>query len=272
MTPHSVPAPSPADLAPLLQLATDIALECGELLRTAGPPRAVEQKSSTVDLVTELDRRVERHIVERLRATRPDDGLLGEEGATRDGTSGVRWLIDPIDGTTNFVYGYPGFAISIGAEVDGTPVLGVVHDVLLRETFSAIQGGGATLNAMPIRVNALADLSTALVGTGFSYGAQTREAQARALRHVLPAVRDIRRRGAASLDLCWVACGRLDAYFEGDIGGAWDIGAGSVVLREAGGLITSLDGGPPAPPALLLATNPALYETFRALLERAHAD
>lgn len=261
---------SPGELAPLLQLATNLALECGEVLRSAGRPRAIEHKSSDVDLVTELDRQVERLIVERLRAARPYDGLLGEEGATREGTSGVRWLIDPIDGTTNFVYEYPGFAVSIAAEVNGELAVGAVHDVVLEETFAGSLGGGATLNGLPIRVGATADLSSALVGTGFSYSSAIRETQAEALRLVLPRVRDIRRRGAASLDLCWVACGRLDAYFEQDIGGPWDIGAGAVILQEAGGLLTGADGGPATPPHLLLASNPGLYEAFRALLRQAH--
>ncbi|MCC6237145.1 MAG: inositol monophosphatase [Dehalococcoidia bacterium] len=263
--------PSPTELAPLLQLATNLALECGEVLRSAGRPRAIEQKSSDVDLVTELDRQVERLIVDRLRAARPYDGLLGEEGATREGTSGVRWLIDPIDGTTNFVYAYPGFAVSIAAEVNGALAVGAVHDVVLQETFAGSLGGGATLNGNPIHVGSGTELSSALVGTGFSYSAAIRGAQSEALRHVLPRVRDIRRRGAASLDLCWVACGRLDAYFERDIGGPWDIGAGSVILHEAGGLLTDAHGGPPRPPHLILASNPGLYEEFRALLVRAHA-
>jgi myo-inositol-1(or 4)-monophosphatase len=219
--------------------------------------------------VTEYDRRVERHIVERLQVQRPLDGVLGEEGAALEGTSGVRWLIDPIDGTTNFVYGYPGYAISIGVEVNGEFAVGVVHDVLLGETFAAALGAGATLDGLPIRVNTQADLATALVGTGFSYSSEIRAAQSEALRHVLPRVRDIRRRGSAALDLCWVACGRLDAYFERDIGGLWDIGAGAVILREAGGRLEGLHG-PPAPPALLLASGPTLFEEFRALLLAAH--
>lgn len=263
--------PSPTELAPLLQLATNLALECGEFLRSAGRPSTIERKSSDVDLVTELDRQVEHRIVERLRSARPYDGLVGEEGAAHEGTSGVRWLIDPIDGTTNFVYHYPGFAVSIAAEVNGQLAVGAVHDVVLEETFAGSLGGGATLNGLPIRVGETADLSSALVGTGFSYSAAIRGAQAEALRYVLPRVRDIRRRGAASLDLCWVACGRLDAYFERDIGGPWDIGAGAVILHEAGGVLTGPDGGPPTPPHLILASNARLYEAFRALLVQAHA-
>ncbi len=260
----------PSELAPLLQLATNLALECGEILRASGPPRDIERKSSNVDLVTELDRQVERHIVERLRAARPYDGLLGEEGAAREGTSGVRWLIDPIDGTTNFVYGYPGFAISIGAEVNGQLAVGAVHDVLLHETFAGSLGGGATLDGLSIHVGTGTDLSSALVGTGFSYNSEIRGAQAEALRYVLPRVRDIRRRGAASLDLCWVACGRTDAYLELHIN-SWDVAAGIVIVEEAGGVVNDFfageglrQGNP------ILATTPVFEERLRQAMELKH--
>jgi fructose-1,6-bisphosphatase/inositol monophosphatase family enzyme len=266
-----MPDPSSPDPRALLELARTLALEGAALLADfRGRPLEVVTKSSSVDMVTAADRMVESHIVERLRTTRPEDGVLGEEGAAREGTSGVRWLIDPIDGTTNFVYGIPGYAISIGAEVEGERVAGVVHDVLLGETFAAGRGLGATLNDRPIKISAKADLATALIGTGFAYDAQARDAQAQVLQRVLPRVRDIRRRGAASLDICWVACGRLDGYYERHIGGPWDIGAGEVILREAGGLIAGLDG-PAAPPALVLASGPALFEELRALLREAGA-
>jgi fructose-1,6-bisphosphatase/inositol monophosphatase family enzyme len=182
----------------------------------------------------------------------------------------VRWLIDPIDGTTNFVYSLPGYAISIGAEIEGERAVGVVHDVALDETFAGGRGLGATLNGRPIAVSTKSELATALLGTGFSYDSTVRAEQARVLQHVLPRVRDIRRRGSAALDLCWVACGRLDGYYEQGIGGAWDIGAGEAILREAGGRLAGLDG-PPEPPALVLASGPALFEDLRALLIEAGA-
>ncbi len=267
-------SPTQPDLASLLRLASALASEAAELLTAAGPPLTIEHKRTAVDLVTDLDRRVERHIVELLRHERPHDGILGEEGGAIEGSSGVRWLIDPIDGTTNFVYGIPAYAVSIGVEVGAERAVGVVHDVALRETFAASRGGGATLNGHPIHVSPQTDLATALIGTGFSYEAEIRRAQADVLRHVLPRVRDIRRRGSAALDLCWVACGRLDGYYERDHGGPWDIAAGEVIVREAGGVVGGVVGGiqgPASPPGLVLASGPALFEGLRDLLRTAGA-
>ncbi len=261
-------APTSTELAALLHLATALAHEAAALLETAGPPRHVDHKHSDVDLVTELDRRVEALLVERLRAARPRDGLLGEEGGAIEGTSGVRWLIDPIDGTTNFVYGIPGYAISTAAEFNGERVVGVVHDVVQRETFAAFRGGGATLNGRPIHASNRESLATALLGTGFSYDSPTRGRQAEVLTYVLPRVRDIRRRGSAALDLCWVACGRLDGYYERDHGGPWDIAAGEVIVREAGGVVGGISG-PASPPGLVLASGPAMFDPLRLLLREA---
>jgi fructose-1,6-bisphosphatase/inositol monophosphatase family enzyme len=266
----TAPETSP-DHRPLLDLARTLALEGAALIaEVRSRPYRVDTKTSAVDMVTEADRLVEQHITSRLLAIRPDDGLLGEEGANREGASGVRWVIDPIDGTTNFVYGIPGYAISIGVEVEGERVAGVVHDVLLNETFAAARGFGATLNGNPIEVSTRAELATALIGTGFAYSAETRGEQARVLTHVMPRVRDIRRRGSAALDLCWVACGRLDGYFERDHGGAWDIAAAEVILREAGGVLGGLHGAA-VPPSLIMAAGPALYEPLRGLLIEAGA-
>lgn len=268
------PSSGPPEYAPLRELALALAHEAGQLLRTNGRPATIDRKRTPVDLVTELDRLLERHIVDRLRRERPKDGVLGEEGGATEGASGVRWLIDPIDGTTNFVYDAPGYGISIGVEVRGERVVGVVHDVALAETFAASRGGGATLNGRPIRVSAQDDLASALVGTGFSYEATVRASQADVLRHVLPRVRDIRRRGSAALDLCWVACGRLDAYYERDHGGPWDIAAGEVIVREAGGVVGNLVGARNAPvttPDVVLAAGPALFDQLVALLRDAGA-
>lgn len=265
------PSGDSPDPRALLDLARTLALEGAALLTDfRGPALDAGTKSSPVDLVTEADRAVERHLVKRLRAVRPRDSVLGEEGAANEGTSGVRWLIDPIDGTTNFVYGIPGYAISIGAEIEGERAAGVVHDVVLGETFAAARGRGATLNDRPIEVSSKAELATALLGTGFSYDSAVRAEQATVLQRVLPRVRDIRRRGSAALDLCWVACGRLDGFYERDLGGAWDIAAGEVILREAGGRVAGLDG-PPAPPALVIASGPRLFEALRGLLVEAGA-
>lgn len=254
------------DPAALLALATDIALEAGALLaeRLRAARAVIETKSSITDMVTEVDRDSEALITGRIRAERPDDAILGEETGARHGTSGVRWVVDPLDGTTNYLYGFPAYAVSIGVEVDGETVVGVVRDVPHGETFSALRGGGAFADGRPIRVSGKAELSTALVGTGFSYATAERARQAEVLARVLPAVRDVRRAGAAALDLCWVACGRLDAFFERGLQ-PWDLAAGQLVVHEAGGLTAGLDGGPMAAGSVLAAT-PALLEPLGELV------
>ena len=267
-----VSSSAPIDLDALLALAIDIAHEAGAmLLRLREVARTdVATKSSATDMVSDADRASERLIVERILAARPGDAILGEEGGERasvDGGARVRWVVDPLDGTTNYLYGHPAFCVSIGVEVDGVPAVGVVVDPSLGETFAARSGGGATLNGVPIRVSAKADLATALVGTGFNYGVQERVAQGRVIAHVLPQVRDLRRRGAAALDLCWVACGRLDAYFERGLQ-LWDMAAGDLIVREAGGVTSAIEGGRAALGSMLAAP-PALAESLRALLHEA---
>jgi myo-inositol-1(or 4)-monophosphatase len=257
------------DLDALLALATDVAREAGaKLLLLRDVARTdVGTKSSATDMVSDADRSSERLIVERILAARPDDAILGEEGGERPGTSGVRWVVDPLDGTTNYLYGQPGFCVSVGIEADGASVVGVVYDPSHDDLFVAARGRGATRNGAPVRVTDKADLATALIGTGFNYGAQERAAQGRVIAHVLPRVRDIRRRGAAALDLCWVACGRLDAYFERGLQ-AWDMAAGDLIVREAGGVTSTIEGGPAVPGSMLAAT-PALEAPLRALLRSA---
>lgn len=255
----------------LLDVATNVAAEAAALL-VDGLSRArseVSTKSTPTDMVTEMDRASEALIVDALRAKRPDDGFVGEEGADVDGTSGVRWLIDPVDGTTNYLYAFPGFAVSIAAQVDGEVAVGVVHDPLHGDVFAAARGRGATRNGASISVSTLMDVSRALVGTGFSYEPARRERQARVLVEVLPRVRDIRRMGAASVDLCSVACGRLDAYYERGLG-PWDLAAGALIAEEAGALTGDLWGGPPSG-KFVLAAAPDLFEPLRALLDAAGA-
>ena len=234
-------------------MAVTAATAAGELLLAGVDDvrTTVETKSSGTDMVTEMDRASERLIVERLRAARPDDGFLGEEGTSDAGTSGVRWVVDPLDGTTNYLYGFPSWCVSIAAEIDGRPGIGVVFDPTHDETWTAIAGGGSARNGKPLRVVGAADLSTALIGTGFSYDASVRATQGARVAKVLPLVRDIRRGGSAASDLCWVAAGRLDAHFE--IGLApWDWAAGSLVASEAGATVARLDDGTfvAAPPHL----------------------
>jgi myo-inositol-1(or 4)-monophosphatase len=264
-----VPVPRDDDDA-LLDLAESVADSASALLRASlGRRRHIETKSTATDMVTEMDRAAEAHIVERLLAARPDDGVLGEEGASRPGTSGVRWVIDPVDGTTNFVYGFPAFAVSIAAERDGVAVAGVVANVPLGEVFSAQVGGGARLDGRPIRCSATTELPAALVATGFNYDAARRAHQAGVLSTVIPLIRDIRRAGAASLDLCAVACGRVDAYYETGLH-AWDFAAGALIAAEAGALVSDLDGHPPAG-EFVMAAPPALAGPLRRLLVDAGA-
>jgi len=237
-----------SDPAEFRDLALGIAREVvPELRRRAGGVDVSATKSTVTDLVTEVDCWAEERIVARILDARPDDAVLAEEGAGVAGTSGVRWLVDPIDGTTNFVYGHPGFSVSIGVEVDNRPVAGVVVDPLLGDEFCAAHGQGATRNGRPVRVSSVSDPAAALVATGFAYDSERRRLQAEALVTVLPRVRDVRRVGGAALDLASVSCGRVDAYFEWGLS-PWDCSAGSVLVTEAGGVITLFKTSTSAPP------------------------
>jgi myo-inositol-1(or 4)-monophosphatase len=260
--------------AALLELALGVAHEAGGLIRAAAlsDPEAVTTKTSATDLVTETDRGAEALIAERLLSARPQDGIVGEEGASVEGTSGVTWVVDPIDGTTNFAYGYPAFCTSIAAEVDGSAVVGVVHDPVRVQTFSAVRGGGAFLDGRPAVVRSAGPpLEHALVGTGFGYGAERRAAQGAVLAQVLAHVRDIRRAGSAALDLCMVACGRLDAYYERGLQ-PWDHAAGALIASEAGAWVGTLEGGAPDRDRTIVAARPDLVEPLLALLRDAGAD
>lgn len=268
MIAHPHPADAPADPRLLVTLATQAAAIAGDYLREAvNEQQAVDIKSSRTDLVTAADRHVETLLVETLRAARPDDGFVGEEGTDQPGTSGVRWVIDPIDGTTNFFYGLAGFNVSIAAVCEGGTLAGVVLDPLRRELFAATAGGGATCNDRPIRCSTATDLTLALVATGFGYAPEARKRQAEILQGVLPGVRDIRRLGAAALDLCLVAAGRVDAYFERGLA-PWDHAAGALIATEAGARVGDFHGGPPSA-ELVIAAPPALWAPLTALLAQA---
>jgi myo-inositol-1(or 4)-monophosphatase len=267
----SVPAPGAPDPRALLALARATAVAAGDLL-VEGLERSrsrVATKTSVTDVVTEMDEASERLIHDALLAVRPHDGFIGEEGTDRPGTSGVRWVVDPIDGTTNYLYGHPGFNVSIAAEVAGRVVAGVVVDPLHGDTFAAVEGEGATRNDRPIEVSGETRLSHALVATGFSYDAARRHRQALVLARVLGEVRDIRRVGAAAVDLCSVACGRVDAFYERSLQ-PWDYAAGALIATEAGAVVGDLDGGPLSP-RFALAAAPGVFEPLRALLAAAGA-
>lgn len=270
----SSPPASPAlgaEASALLDLAEQVARSAGDLLLAgaAGVRVDVTTKTSGTDMVSEMDRASEALIVEGILAARPDDAILGEEGAAREGTSGVRWIIDPLDGTTNYLYRHPTWSVSVGVEVDGRVEVGVVAAPGLGETFTALRGRGAWLNGVPIAVTGERDLARALVGTGFGYLSARRARQAAVLPHLLPLVRDIRRNGVASLDLCWVACGRLDAYFEAG-GQPWDVAAGLLVATEAGAVARGLAGGPPVHDSVVAAA-PGIADALMDLLTRSGA-
>lgn len=254
-------------------LASRLAREAGTIAlegrRAAGRRVGGDTKSSQTDVVTEFDRAAEALIVGELRRVRPDDAIVGEEGTADDGTSGVAWYIDPIDGTTNFVYDQPAWACSVGVSVDGDMVAGAVYVPRLDELFSAARGAGATLNGDPIVASDVTDLGLALVGTGFTYRPAGRTDQARVVSELIADVRDIRRLGSAAVDLCMVACGRLDVYYERHLN-SWDAAAGELIAREAGA-ITSDFHGAPARPDEMLAAAPGVHAAMLAALQGAIA-
>ncbi len=270
------PTPTDALLDELLAVAVDVAVACGRLIVDERPARVsvAATKSSPIDIVTAMDRRSEELAHHLLAARRPDDGIVGEEGLDRAGTSGITWLVDPIDGTVNYLYDNGEYAVSVAAvtgdaRVEGgwTPVAGAVFNPAAGALFRARRGGGAfrvaeaveALSPTPPR-----DLAASLVGTGFAYDATVRADQAEAAARVIPNVRDIRRHGAASLDLCAVACGRLDAYYEANLN-AWDLAAAWVVVEEAGLTIRGPRGGRPAR-ELTLAGRPDILDRLEELV------
>ena len=251
----------------LQEVALRVATGAAQVLQTYSSVHLehVKTKSSPTDLVSEADRASEAYIVSELHRARPGDAVLSEEGASHDGTTNISWVADPLDGTTNFFFQVPAYSVSLAACYDGEPIVGVVVDPSRQETWSAAQGRGAWCNDAPCHVaNGRSELATALVGTGFSYRPERRVVQASVLSRLLPVVRDIRRIGSAALDLCWVANGRFDAYYESGLN-YWDWAAGSVICEEAGGQLATLPG------EILLATTPELMAPLTDLLARAQA-
>jgi myo-inositol-1(or 4)-monophosphatase len=231
--------------SPFLSVALDAARGAGRLLHEElGGTRRVQHKRSVIDLVTEMDQRAETFIVERLLGAFPDHAVLAEEGGATDGRSEYRWLIDPLDGTTNYAHGLPIFAVSIGLERAGVVELGVAYDPSRDECFVAERSRGATLNGEAIRVSAVDALDRALLVTGFPYDIRT-TAATNLPEYAALSVRAqaVRRLGSAVLDLCWVACGRLDGFWELALN-PWDVAAGGLMVAEAGGRVTDVRGGP----------------------------
>jgi myo-inositol-1(or 4)-monophosphatase len=256
----------------LTELAVALAQHAGALARDGRRARfGVDTKSTPTDVVTEVDRAVESWLVAEIGRLRPDDAVLGEEGGGRAGTSGVRWVIDPIDGTVNFVLGIPQYAVSIAAERDGVAVAGAVHNPESGETFWATRGAGAWLDERRLTGPARdVPLSQAVIGTGFAYDSARRRRQVAVLAELIDQIADIRRAGAASLDLCAVAAGRLDAYYEVGLN-PWDWAAGLLIAQEAGCAATGLRGRPPGSQFVAVAT-PKLIGPFAQTLERLDAD
>jgi myo-inositol-1(or 4)-monophosphatase len=267
-------APASPDPGQLLSLARSAADEAGRLLasrRPAGPqgrPEVASTKSSPTDVVTEMDRASEALIRRRIRAERPADAILGEEGG-ESGRGRVRWIVDPLDGTVNYLYGLADWAVSIAAEVDGQVLAGVVAVPAHGEVFTAVAGQGSFLHPavgppVPLRCNTGVPLHRALVSTGFGYAQAQRVVQGEVVAAVLPLVRDIRRAGSCAVDLCSVAAGRVDAYYERGVN-YWDYAAGGLIATEAGARVAGLKGQP-ASPELTMAAEPALFSELHDLL------
>ncbi|MFF7298702.1 inositol monophosphatase family protein [Streptomyces sp. NPDC090085] len=257
--------------AELLDVGLEAARQAGALLRDGRPAdlTVAATKTSPIDVVTEMDLAAEKLITGVLAERRPDDGLLGEEGADAPGTSGVRWVVDPLDGTVNYLYGLPSWGVSIAAEYRGETVVGVVEAPMRGETYHAVLGGGAWLGRSRLACRPAAPLDQALLGTGFGYVQARRARQAEVAARIIPLVRDIRRGGSAALDLCDVAAGRLDGYYERGLN-PWDLAAGDLIAREAG----AVTGGRPGQPAsgeLVLAATPAVFASLQPLLDEAGA-
>lgn len=227
----------------LLDLATRAARAAGDVLRerSTAPVLGVSSKSTPTDLVSDADREAERVLIETISGERPGDGFLTEESDERPSASGVRWVLDPLDATINFLYRIPWWCVSVAVE-DGTGTLaGAIYNPSVGEMFTASRGSGAFLNGSQVRVSSRRDIATALIGTGFSYDSDARARQAETVARILPRARDIRRAGSAALDLAHVATARLDGFYEAPME-PWDKAAGLLLVREAGGVITKLPG------------------------------
>ncbi|OBI64517.1 inositol monophosphatase family protein [Mycobacterium sp. E796] len=271
--------------AQLRSVAEKLAAEAAEFVRRRraevfGPTAsvaasgAVRSKTTPTDPVTVVDTETERLLRDRLAELRPGDPILGEEGGgPADAQSGaVTWVLDPIDGTVNFVYGIPAYAVSVGAQIDGVSVAGAVADVVAGRVYSAASGLGAHVTddrgTRPLRCAAVDDLSMALLGTGFGYSRRRRASQAALLAHILPAVRDVRRIGSAALDLCMVAAGRLDAFYEHGLQ-VWDRAAGALIAAEAGArVLVPEPNGPVGGAGLVVAAAPGIADELLAALQR----
>lgn len=246
----------------LLELAQRVGRDAGALLMERPPAFEIESKSTAIDIATQMDKKAEKFIVTSLLAARPDDGIIGEEGAAVSGTSGITWVIDPLDGTVNYFYGLPGWNVSIAARDEKGSVVGVVTAPTINSTWWATRGGGAFYNGHTIRCNDPIALDRALIATGFQYDLAHRISQLNDLTKLVPIARDVRRNGAAAVDLCHVAMGALDAYYEDGLKD-WDWAAGGLVATEAGATFAQYGSGPMQ---TTLAAGPTLHRELSTLL------
>jgi myo-inositol-1(or 4)-monophosphatase len=253
--------PAPAALE---NVASTAARAAAEVVTAAyGQARPIGRKSSPTDMVTQTDLHAEERVREVLLDATPGAGILAEEGGSTEPGVRLQWVIDPLDGTINFVYGIPLFAVSIAAAIDGEVVAGAVVDVLRGEHFSAHRGGGARRDGQPIAISSCSSLPQALITTGFSYRAELRDVQGEIAHRLLSRARDLRCFGSTAIELCWVACGRVDGYFQRDTE-IWDRAAGALIAEEAG---AQIEMPCPENDDLVIAAGPAVFEDLRAVVQ-----
>jgi myo-inositol-1(or 4)-monophosphatase len=246
----------------LLDIAVGIARDAGDFLMRRPQTFEITSKSVAIDIATQMDRDSERLIVDSLLSVRGHDGIIGEEGTSRPSSSGITWVIDPIDGTVNYLYGLPGWSISIAAKDEHGVLVGVVHSPTIGSTWTATRDGGAFFNGQSIQCNDPVSLDRALIGTGFVYDVTQRVGQGRVIAALLPRVRDIRRMGSAAVDICYAAMGAFDGYFEIGLK-EWDMAAAWLVATEAGTLISTDEQD------LTCCAGPSLYPRLIQVLEEA---
>jgi len=266
--PRAADPPAPAVLR---AAAEAFAREAGAIVRSGWGTIHAPERKGRIDLVTEYDRRSEALLLARIAERFPDHAVLAEESGARAGAR-VRWLVDPLDGTTNFAHNYPFFCVSVAAEVDGELAAGAVYDPVRGELFSAARGGGATLDGAPIAVSSIATVGDALLVTGFPYSVREHpETILPLFEAFLLRAQGVRRDGSAALNLCYLACGRFDGFWEGHLS-PWDMAAGVLIVREAGGTVTDYDGGPfRLDGRQILASNGRVHDEMRAILAAARA-
>ena len=248
--------------AELLELARKVGVDAGALLMERPPAFEIESKSTAIDIATQMDKKAEKFIMESLLAARPDDGIIGEEGSSVESKSGITWVIDPLDGTVNYFYGLPGWNVSIAAKDKDGSVVGVVTAPTINSTWWATRGGGAFYNGHHIHCNDPIALDRSLIATGFQYDVSHRISQLEDFSKLVPIVRDLRRNGAAAVDLCHVAMGALDGYYEAGLK-EWDWAAGALVATEAGATFKHYGQGPMR---ISMAAGPSLHSQLEAHL------